>query len=458
MTQNDHNPILVMELNELCQPIIDRMMSQGRLPNFKRLHDESDVFTTWTDDPSLEPWVQWPSFHTGKPQEVHGATQLDEGHKIKTRRIWDHLAEQGVESLVFGSMNGDTDRKDSVFLVPDPWSAGVEPSDEKYKDFHAFVSFYVAEHTNPNAKPTRAQTLKFVTFMLSHGLSLGTIMTAVRQLTSEKLSGSDMKWRRALILDLLLWDVFKQTWKTRKPKFSTFFANSSAFLQHRYWRHMSPEEYTVLPSDEEMKAYGSAIEDSYIHMDFLLGQARKLIGPSGRIVLATALSQEANTRYESIGGKFVYRAHDFAKVFEFAGGPMPQSFEPVMTHQAWATFNTETEAAEALQKITALTSNGQAILDATQDENRVFFYCNFISKVESGLPISNGTSGSANFDDLFMLVGQVNNSQHSRNGSFWTPAQNGKGQRHDEKLPLEDAYPLLMGLVEQSPKPARAAA
>lgn len=458
MTQNDHNPILVMELNELCQPIIDRMMKQGRLPNFKRLYDESDVFTTWTEDPSLEPWVQWPSFHTGQPQEVHGATQLDEGHKITTRRIWDHLAEDGIESLVFGSMNGATSRSDLVFLVPDPWSAGVEPSDPKYKDFHAFISFYVAEHTNPNAKPSRAQTLKFVSFMLSHGLSIQTVTKAIKQIASEKLGNNDTKWRRALILDLMLWDVFKQTWKLRRPGFATFFANSSAFLQHRYWRHMSPEEYKVVPSDEEMKAYGSAIEDSYVHMDFLLGQARNLIGPSGRIVLATALSQEANTRYESIGGKFVYRAFDFNKVFEFAGGPMPRSIEPVMTHQAWATFDTEVEASEATKKLKALSNNGQPILDAAQTDNRVFFYCSFISKVESGLPIRNADNETANFDDLFMLVGQVNNSQHSRNGSFWAPAISGQGQRHDEKLPLEDAYPLLLDLVEGAPASTRLAA
>ena len=44
--------------------------------------------------------------------------------------------------------------------------------------------------------------------MVSHGLSIATVMKAVRQLASERASGVDVKWGRALILDLMMWDVF----------------------------------------------------------------------------------------------------------------------------------------------------------------------------------------------------------------------------------------------------------
>ena len=92
MFSNTKNgPVLVLELNELCPPIIDRMMDDGELPNFRKLHKSSDVYVAHTDDPTLEPWVQWPTFHTGQTEHVHGATELDEGHLIKTPRIWDAL-------------------------------------------------------------------------------------------------------------------------------------------------------------------------------------------------------------------------------------------------------------------------------------------------------------------------------------------------------------------------------
>lgn len=285
---NLSGPVIVLELNELCPPIIKRMMAEGALPNFRRLHDQSDVWITHADDPSLEPWVQWPTFHTGQPQSVHGAGELDEGHLIKTRRIWDDLAGHGISSLVFGSMNGATTRPDKVYLVPDPWSAGVNPTDPEFDVFHRFISFHVAEHTNPAAKPDAKAALGFASFMIRRGLSPATVYDAIAQLGGEKTSGRDTKWRRALILDLLMWDVFARSWKKRRPAFATFFANSTAFLQHRYWRHMAPETYQVKPSEAEMAAYGHAIEDSYRHMDRLVGKAFALGGPGTRLVLATA--------------------------------------------------------------------------------------------------------------------------------------------------------------------------
>lgn len=440
-------PVLVLELNELCPPIIERMMAAGELPNFKRLHDVSETWVTHTDDPTLEPWVQWPSFHTGQPESVHGAKELDEGHIIKTRRIWDDLAERGVDSLVFGSMNGATGRPDKVFLVPDPWSAGVPPTDPSFAPFHKFISFHVAEHTNPNAKPGANDALKFISFMLSHGLSIRTITEAMAQITGEKTASGDRKWRRALVLDLMMWDVFASTWSRRKPPFATFFANSTAFLQHRYWRHMQPEAYQVKPPAEEMANYGSAIEESYRHMDRIIGKARQLAGPSARIVLATALSQEANTRYEHIGGKFVYRAHSFRELFKWAGGPQPVSFEPVMTHQAWATFASEADAIEAEKTLEALQSNGRSIMEWRRSGNRILFWCGLISKTEPGFAITHAGRGEQKaFEALFMLVGQVNNSQHCRDGVFWVETADGSARHHSEKLPLEKAYGVMMGM------------
>ncbi len=440
-------PIVVLELNELCSPIIDRMMKAGELPNFQKLHDSSDVYVTHSDDPTLEPWVQWPTFHTGQPENVHKAKELDEGHLIKTRRIWDKLAEDDIDSLVFGSMNSDTERKDKVFLVPDPWSAGVKPTDSTFEAFHKFISFHVAEHTNPNAKLDTNDAMNFVKFMLSHGPSLATITKAMNQIVGEKATSGDKKWRRALVLDLLLWDVFANTWSKRNPTFATFFANSTAFIQHRYWRHMDPDAYQVKPSKQEMADYGNAIEDSYRHMDSLIGKARKLIGLQGRIVLATALSQEASTRYEHIGGKFVYRAHSFDDLFNFLGGPQPVSVEPVMTHQAWATFETEHIAIQAEKSLDTLQSNGKTIMEWNRKDNRIMFWCGLLSKTEPGFEITHSETGETKaFDNLFMFVGQVNNSQHARDGALWIETRDGTSQHHPDKLPLEAAYDLVLNM------------
>jgi len=438
--------VLMMELNELCPPIIEKMMAQGELPNFKALHSKSDVHVTWTDDNDLEPWVQWVTLHTGKPQDIHNASQLDDGHRIDLPRVWDVLAEQGHASLIFGSMNAKA-ASDRVFLLPDPWSTRVSPSDARFNPFNDFISFNVTEHTNERARASRKQTIDFVRFMLGHGLSMETAAQAVRQVAEEKTGGGHLHWRRSLVLDLMMWDVFEREYRRQKPAFATFFANSTAFLQHRYWRHMAPEDFQVKPSEADIAAYGGAIEASYRHMDKLLGRAMKLVGPQGRIVFATGLSQEANLRYEDQGGKFVYRPHDFDAFNAFIGGPEGVTFEPVMTHQAWASFRAGQDMAQFARGLDGLKANGEAVMCWWRDNGRIFFMNKLIMKVDGPMPLMSTVTGrSCDFSELFGLVGQVNNSQHNRNGCFWVERGAGLGRIHPEKLPLEQVCGHILDL------------
>jgi hypothetical protein len=445
-------PVLVLELNELCPPIVDRMMANGDLPNFKALHAASDVHVTWADDPDLEPWVQWVTLHTGRPQDVHGAKELDEGYRIDLPRVWDMLGDQGYRSLVFGSMNSRA-FSDKVFLVPDPWSARVKPTEAAYKAFHDFIAFNVTEHTNARAKPSKAMVMGFVRFMVARGLSLSTVMAAVRQIIEEKTQSRDLHWRRAIILDLLMWDVFEKEYRKQQPDFATYFANSTAFLQHRYWRHMDPDAYQVKPSEADMKSYGSAIEDSYRHMDKLVGRAMKLVGPNGRIVFVTALSQEANLRYEHIGGKFVYRPHSFEDLNRFIGGPTDVAFEPVMTHQAWASFKSKQEAdAFELAINENILANGASVIEYRRTDDRVLFWCRFISTVDADMDVLNPKTGRRMaFSALFASLGQVNNSRHNRSGCFWIQRDDAKGVKHADRLPLTEISQMLLDLFPAAP-------
>lgn len=53
-------PVIMLELNELCPRLLDKWMLSGDLPNFKALHNISQVYITDVDvdDPrNLEPWI-----------------------------------------------------------------------------------------------------------------------------------------------------------------------------------------------------------------------------------------------------------------------------------------------------------------------------------------------------------------------------------------------------------------
>jgi hypothetical protein len=42
--------VLLLEFNEICPPLLDRWFQLGKLPNFSRFYDESDVFVSVADE------------------------------------------------------------------------------------------------------------------------------------------------------------------------------------------------------------------------------------------------------------------------------------------------------------------------------------------------------------------------------------------------------------------------
>ena len=59
--------VILLEFNELSPTLMNRFISQGHLPNFKRFSEESAVYLTEAEEraPYLDPWIQWITVHTG---------------------------------------------------------------------------------------------------------------------------------------------------------------------------------------------------------------------------------------------------------------------------------------------------------------------------------------------------------------------------------------------------------
>jgi hypothetical protein len=283
----------------------------------------------------------------------------------------------------------------------------------------------------------------FLAFMARHGLSARTASQIVRQLVAERTARRDVRWRRASCLDDLQWDVFRHLWTTRRPDLAVFFSNSTAFLQHRYWRQMEPDAFQVKPSRGSIETYGAAIRFGYQKMDRLVGDALRIVGEGGTVVLATALSQQPNLRYENIGGKFVYRPRDFRALLDLLGIPPSASVEPVMTHQAWLTCRDDAEAQACAAKLLELAIDDQPIMSAARTANRVYFDCKLISEVPKGRAMT--LRGEAvPFHAHFAFLGQVVNARHHPDGALWICSPQRRHEVHREKLDLARAGRFLL--------------
>ena len=442
--------MLILEFNELCPRLLARFMDEGSLPNFRRLYRASDVYTTTTNDEHLEPWIQWVNFHHGLPESRHGVHDLDQGYTVAAPAFWDVLAQQGLSCVVFGAMNTAPARAERVTVIPDPWSTRV-PVPGEFLPYCEFVRAQVLGHTETSIPAGRARLTAFLRFMMSHGLSLATVSHLLRQLASERIARRDVRWRRAAALDYLQWDVFEHLWRVRRPDVGVFFSNSTAFLQHRYWRHMEPEAYRVRPDEESIRTYGNAIRYGYQKMDRMVGRALAMADSRTTVLFITALSQQPNLRYEDIGGKFVYRPKNFRALLDFARIAQHVSVEPVMTHQAWLTCRDQDEAAASARALLQLLMNGEPIMSARQVGNRVFFDCKLISRVPENSIIEIRESGArVPFAQYFGFLGEIVNGRHHPDGALWLrrPGQS-EHVLHQPKLPLEEAFQLV--LSEMSP-------
>ncbi len=441
-------PVILLEFNELTPSLMDRFSAQGKLPNFSALRNRSQVYTSHADEeaPFLEPWIQWVNVHTGLNYAEHGIFSLSEGHKLRQKAIWDLASDEGLSVWICASMNMRYEPAIKGYMLPDPWATDVTPHPEALQPYFRFVQQNVLEYTRDRVPLTRSDYRKFLTFMVQHGISLHTVRTIVRQLTSEKTSGMG-RWRRAFILDELQFDLFAAIYRRLRPSLSTFFLNSTAHMQHMYWRDMEPELFKVPPSDPSGQ-YSSSILLGYQKMDQLLGRMLKLVGNDAIVILATALSQQPCVVYEDAGGKHGYRPKDFATLMAFAGVSCPYRVAPVMAEQFWLHANSDVEAREIESKLSALKVGDKRGMETRRDGNAVFVACPIKKALDrtAVLEIS-GTDSRTPFFEMFYEVEGRKSGMHHPDGILWIRDPRRLPCVHDEKVPLTSIAPTILELL-----------
>src|SRR5215472_10401467 len=201
--------VIMIEFNELSPSLMNRFMSEGKLPHFSRFYRESRIYTTDAEErpPYLNPWIQWVTVHSGLPYSEHHVFHLGDGHRFEEKRVWDLLSEAGLRVWVCGSMNVRYDEPLNGSLLPDPWTSEIGPYPKSLLPYIQFVRRNVQEHTNPEFSLGVADFFKFLTFMITHGLSASTIYSIAEEMVREFVTGQT--WKRAVLLDKLQWDLFR---------------------------------------------------------------------------------------------------------------------------------------------------------------------------------------------------------------------------------------------------------
>ena len=447
-------PVVLVEFNELSPTLMDRFIGEGHLPNFKRLREQSEVCVSSAEErePCLDPWIQWVNVHTGVPYSEHGIFNLSEGHKLRHKCIWSLVSEAGLPVWVCGSMNVRYEPGIRGYILPDPWATDFPPYPDKLKPYFHFIQQNVLEYTNNRVPLTKSDYAKFALFMAQHGLSTYTVSTTLGQLLAEKKTGHG-RWRRAFVMDKLQFDMFSAIYKRLKPSFSTFFLNSTAHMQHAYWRNMEPEVFKTAPSEDEQREYSSAILFGYQEMDRLLGRMLQLVGDQAVVILATALSQQPCLLFEEKGGKHGYYVKDYAELLKFASVTHSFRIAPVMSGQFWIHLDNESDAIDAQARLAALRVDGETAVRTRRENASVFAGCCIFRDLarDTALRIE-GSEQSAPFFSLFYANEVVKSGMHHPNGILWIRHSDKGHSVRQENVGLISIAPTILQMLGL-PKP-----
>jgi hypothetical protein len=329
------NKTILLGLNELNFDYIKFYISQGLLPNFKKIFNIQPPIETTSENEYrlLEPWVQWVTIHTGKTFDEHKVFRLgDIINNPELSQVFEELENEGLSVGAVSPFNADNRLNNPAFFVPDPWTKTEASGNWIVK------SLYQAVHqsVNDNAK----SKLNFKT-IFSFGLGLLLYVPLSRWSHYLKAFFNLKKpGFKALILDSLLADVHLTLWKKNKPDFSNLFLNSGAHIQHHYLFNSkayngnikNPEWYCPRDYDpliQILSEYDKQIE--------------KLLKLKNiKIIVATGLHQQPHEHLT-----FYWRLKEHIKFAKMIGVENFSEILPRMSRDFLVKFNNELDALNA---------------------------------------------------------------------------------------------------------------
>ena len=254
-----------------------------------------------------------------------------------------------------------------------------------------------------------------------------------------------------MIMDRLQFDLFRAVYRRIRPHFSTFFLNSTAHLQHVYWRHMEPERFTLQPTRQERRELTHAVRFGYQMMDWLVGRFRRLVGDATTIVFCTALSQQPCVAYEAEGGKVRHRPRSFDALLAFAGIKPPYRVAPVMSEQFRVYFEEERDAAVAAKQLLALRVDECDALDVRQERAALFVGCKIRDPPPDAMLTAATSDRRTRFFDLFYRLEWLKSGMHHPDGMLWIRRPDKQHRVHRDKIPLTVIAPMILRMFGVTP-------
>ncbi len=434
------NQIIVLEVNEIADPIMDRFISEGKVPALERMKRESGVFSTTADSTgALNPWVQWVSFNHGISATQHCAKFLGDDGTVEGIPFWD-IGSKGRRAVVQFPMNGRYSKNAEVF-VSDLWSESPIVLPDKLRRFYEFSRNAVHRQPTDSKWKILSQGLSIIPLLTSCSSGPKFFGLALRQVLLEKVR--PVAWNRVCLFEKMSWRVFSAMCSSHDVQLGVYFSNTIAYLQHRYWHFLQPELFDT--SLTKGHSGPPAILAGYLELDREISELERRM-PDSTIVLVSALGQVPH-----LNAKVAYVPKSIDEVLRVLIISIPLRLNKLMAEQ----FRFEFESQEALLECQSALDEchvGTAkLFQTTSSGKSMLVKCGIHTTVELGKVIDNGRGVEIPFFELFTLL-SVKTGQHDETGILWIREPERQHYQSHALIPLVDAGRVLKSCLESDPR------
>ena len=399
--------VILLGLNELNFDFVEQYAKRGSLPNFARLLGQFQLTRTIAEKayPNLEPWIQWVTVQTGLSFEEHGVFRLGDIVNHQHPQIWELLAKKyGVSVAAISPMNASNQLAgiEGAVFVPDPWTqtAVTAPADVRM----LYEGVAQAVNDNAESKITAASAAKIVVGLLRN-LRIASVATCAR-LAAGARSG---KWRKALVLDRIMADVFIRQTSRGGVEFSTLFLNAGAHIQHHYMFSSSCYSGPLRNPEWYCPPGADPIQEVYELYDEVVGDLLARF-PDYRILICTGLSQKPNPKLI-----FYYRPRNHEALLREMGVEF-STVAPRMSRDFLVTFESEEAARAGEERMRSFKApNGDSVFLVDNRGTDLFCMLMYTNEIEKGFAISNDEMTIEDFDTRVTLV-TIENGIHQTTG------------------------------------------
>ena len=350
--------LTLLEFNEVNFDLIQRYIEDGMsLPNFERLIKSGIKESSSEQEYELiEPWIQWPSVHTGLSAKEHSIFRLGDIVSYKGEQIFDIVHDWGLRVGCISPMNASNEHRNYAFFIPDPWTQTSSDNSWQSKAIHESISKAV---NNNSAGELNKKVLLKLAVALAALLPVKSLTKLLRKFPALKSKG----FKRAIFLDLILTEVYITLATKRSIDFGVLFLNGLAHIQHHYFHSCPYSESTV--ENPSWYESGDPIGFALKYYDEIIGNVLDLSG--AETLLATGLSQ---IPYEN--PIYYYRLKDHDSFIRKIGITYSAVY-PRMTRDFLISFDNNKDRDAAKNTLEKLKLSGQSLFGKIDERDKELF-------------------------------------------------------------------------------------